>query len=132
MTSDSLNSDPVTANSGGSPRVGVRDGEHPLCSLPEEDLNLVTELVLASGSLKALASAYRVSYPTIRGRLDQTIARLRDAVQGRQIDPVTALLGKLVEQGELSVRNARAIQDVMARSQGVSPVQGGSEAVKGA
>jgi hypothetical protein len=49
---------------------------HPLHSLDEADLDFVLRLVLASGSLKDLARAYRVSYPTIRGRLDRLIARL--------------------------------------------------------
>ena len=83
---------------------------HPLLALPPEDLNLITRLVLASGSLKDLAAAYGVSYPTIRSRLDKLIERLRAAVEGRPVDPLTDLVARLVERGELSVSGARAIQ----------------------
>lgn len=87
--------------------------DHPLLSLPAEDLDLITELVLQSGSLKGLAKVYGVSYPTIRNRLDRTIARLRDAVDGRTPDPLTNLLAALVERGELSAGGARAVRDLV-------------------
>ena len=40
--------------------------------LSDEDLAFTRRFVLNSGSLKALATDYRVSYPTIRLRLDGT------------------------------------------------------------
>lgn len=90
-------------------------GDHPLFRLPREDLDLITELVLRSGSLKGLAEAYGVSYPTIRVRLDRTIERLQAAVQGRAADPLAELLASLVERGELSVSGARAIREQVRR-----------------
>ncbi|MBC7817843.1 MAG: DUF2089 family protein [Planctomycetaceae bacterium] len=45
--------------------------------LSDEDLAFVRRLVLASGSLKAIAAEYDVSYPTIRLRLDRLIERIR-------------------------------------------------------
>jgi hypothetical protein len=39
---------------------------HPLLQLSEEDLNMVTEFVLVSGSIKDLARRYGISYPTMR------------------------------------------------------------------
>jgi len=86
---------------------------HPLLALPREDLDLVTELVLKSGSIKDLASTYGVSYPTIRARLDRTIARLQELVAGRRPDPVAELLASLVERGELTPGGARALRDVV-------------------
>ncbi len=86
---------------------------HPLTLLPKEDLDLVTELVLKSGSLKDLAASYGVSYPTIRHRVDRLIERLRGAVEGRKPSPVNDLLATLVERGELSVGAARTIRDVV-------------------
>src|SRR3569832_1552188 len=80
---------------------------HPLAALPREDLDLIAELVLKSGSLKDLAAVYGVSYPTIRLRVDTVIARLQDALAGRQPDPVNDLLARLVEQGELTPSGAR-------------------------
>lgn len=93
----------------------VKVGEHPLAQLPREDLDLITELVLQSGSLKGLAEAYGVSYPTIRGRLDRVIERLRAAVDGRKPDEMTELLATLVERGELSASAARRIREVARR-----------------
>lgn len=92
--------------------------EHPLFQLPREDLDLVTELVLRSGSLKDLAAAYGVSYPTIRSRLDRTIGRLKDVIAGREPDPVAELLAGLVERGELSTAGARAVRDLVRRTGG--------------
>ncbi len=94
-------------------RQAGSNGDHPLISLPREDLDLIVELVLKSGSLKDLAAAYGVSYPTIRGRLDKVIDRLRGAVEGRTRDPVNELLAGMVERGELSVSGARAIRDLV-------------------
>ncbi|HZW07017.1 MAG TPA: DUF2089 family protein [Phycisphaerales bacterium] len=93
-------------------------------SLSREDLDLITELVLHSGSLKDLAAAYGVSYPTIRGRVDKVIERVRGAKAGRKPDPLSELLAGMVERGELSVANARAVQDVARKSSR----DGGSEA----
>lgn len=92
---------------------GSANGDHPLVALPREDLDLITELVLKSGSLKDLAAAYGVSYPTIRGRLDRVIERLRSSVEGRARDPVSELLAGMVERGELSVSGARSIRDLV-------------------
>lgn len=98
---------------------GRRD--HPLLSLPAEDLDLIVELVLRSGSLKDLAAAYGVSYPTIRNRLDRVIGRLRAAVEGRPPDPLNELLASLVEEGELSPSGARAIKKVAAELRARAP-----------
>lgn len=84
---------------------------HPLASLSAEDLDLIVRLVLRSGSLKDLAKVYGVSYPTIRTRVDKVIARLQAAVDGRKVDPLSDLLAGLVENGELSARGARSIQE---------------------
>jgi hypothetical protein len=86
--------------------------DHPLASLTPEDWDLITELVLRSGSLKDLAEAYGVSYPTIRLRLDRVIERLKAAMKGKAPDPVNELLARLVERGELSASGARAIRDL--------------------
>ena len=45
-------------------------------SLADDDLDLIKRFILASGSLKALAEQYSVSYPTLRLRLDRLIQRI--------------------------------------------------------
>ena len=47
-----------------------------LDDLSDEDVAFLKRLVLASGSLKGLAAAYGVSYPTIRLRLDRLIEKI--------------------------------------------------------
>jgi len=46
-------------------------------ALEEEDLAFIKRFVLASGSLKELASAYGISYPTVRLRLDRLIQKIK-------------------------------------------------------
>ncbi len=42
-----------------------------------EDLNFIKRFILASGSLKAVAAEYGISYPTVRLRLDRLIAKIK-------------------------------------------------------
>ncbi len=86
--------------------------QHPLLSLTEEELDLVLQLVLASGSLKDLARAYQVSYPTIRAKVDRLIERVRQIVGGAPADPMMQLLADLVERGEITVSAARSVRDL--------------------
>ncbi|MEM8883034.1 MAG: DUF2089 family protein [Planctomycetota bacterium] len=86
----------------------------PITRLSRDDLEMITELVLQSGSLKGLAEAYGVSYPTIRNRLDKVIERLKMLVAGRTPDPVNELLANLVERGELTITGARSLQTAIA------------------
>ena len=59
-----------------------------LTVLDEDDLTFVCRFVLCSGSLKELAAEYGVSYPTVRGRLDRLIAKVRAAEDPRAADPL--------------------------------------------
>ncbi len=45
--------------------------------LEEEDLAFLKRFVLASGSLKEMATLYGISYPTVRLRLDRLIAKIK-------------------------------------------------------
>ena len=45
--------------------------------LEDEDLSFIKRLVLFSGSLKDLATAYDVTSPTVRLRLDRLIAKIK-------------------------------------------------------
>lgn len=46
-------------------------------SLEDEDLAFIKRFILFSGSLKDLADAYGVSYPTLRLRLDRLIDKIK-------------------------------------------------------
>src|SRR6266849_7862348 len=86
--------------------------QHPLLALNEEELDLVLQLVLASGSLKDLARVYQVSYTTIRATVDRLIARVQQIVGGASPDPMMQLLADLVERGEITVSAARSVRDL--------------------
>jgi hypothetical protein len=101
------------------------DPNHPLCRLAKDDQDLVLELVLRGGSLKEVAEAYGVSYPTIRVRIDRLIERLRGIVDGRRPDAVAELLARLVERGEISMSNARALRELVERSARAQSTPGG-------
>jgi len=100
------------------------DPAHPLLQLPREDLDLIQELVLQSGSLKDLAAAYSVSYPTIRARLDKTIERLKAVLVGHTLDPISTLMADLVERRELTPAAARRLREAI-REQARRQAQGG-------
>jgi len=113
----------------------LNDSDHPLTALPREDLDLIAELVLRSGSLKDLATAYDVSYPTIRVRLDRVIERLRGLIARKPRDPLAELLAGFVERGELSIANARAVrrtvQDLLGAARSDQKIDADSAPSKG-
>lgn len=100
-----------------APDTTGKSSGHPLLYLNEEELDLVLQFVLASGSLKDLARVYQVSYPTIRTRVDRLIERLRQAVEGATPDPMLQLLAGLVERGDVTVSAARALRDLYRQQQ---------------
>lgn len=99
----------TTFNSEAAARSEPALKSSPLGRLPEDDLSLIVEFVLRSGSLKDLARRYGVSYPTIRTRLDGVIERLRAAVEDRPRDPLAEALAELVQRGELTASGARRL-----------------------
>jgi hypothetical protein len=50
-----------------------------LISLPQDDQEFVLQFIKTSGSLKEMASLLKVSYPTVRNRLDEIIERLKES-----------------------------------------------------
>ena len=46
-------------------------------ALSDEDASFIKRFVLVSGSLKELAKAYGISYPTVRLRLDRLIEKVK-------------------------------------------------------
>ena len=52
-----------------------------LTRLSPEQQQFVLEFVQASGSLKAMARHFKVSYPTVRNRLDELIRQIKQLQQ---------------------------------------------------
>jgi hypothetical protein len=99
----------------GRPTMAASERTHPMRHLSDDELEFVQQLVLASGSLKELAAHYGVSYPTLRGRLDKLIAKVRDLQRGRAPDPMAEMLATYVERGDLGPAAARSILDLHRR-----------------
>jgi len=76
--------------------------------LSEEDLAFIKRFVLSSGSLKDLAAAYEVTYPTVRLRLDRLIEKIKvlDSDRG---DEFERLLRGLFAEGKLEENTFRRL-----------------------
>ena len=103
------------------------DNRSPICRLSRADQDLITELTLHSGSLKALAKTFGVSYPTIRRRLDEVIERLRVIVEGREPEPMNELLADLVRRGEITPSAARDVRDLHRSARASDHEQSGEQ-----
>lgn len=56
----------------------------PLAGLSPDDQAFILEFIKASGSLKEMAKLLRLSYPTVRNRLDEIIKRVKLAENPEQ------------------------------------------------
>ncbi len=85
--------------------------------LSSEDLSFVKRFVLASGSLKELASVYDVSYPTIRLRLDRLIAKVQVLDEQQDASAFERQLGMLYADGKLDEATFSAILTAYGQEQ---------------
>ena len=69
--------------------------------LDDEDVVFVKRFLLCSGSLKDLADAYRVSYPTVRLRLDRLITKINVLDEHQTEDEFERLLRMEFASGRL-------------------------------
>jgi hypothetical protein len=69
--------------------------------LEDEDLIFIKRFVLFSGSLKDLANAYNVSYPTLRLRLDRLIEKIKILDNQKIEDRYERLLRAQLADGNL-------------------------------
>ncbi len=77
--------------------------------LNEEDLVFIRRFVLASGSLKAIAAEYGVSYPTVRLRLDRLIAKVQIAERQQEMSGFERLLRARYADGDLDAETFKAV-----------------------
>ena len=76
--------------------------------LDDDDWQFLRRFLLAGGSLKDLAAGYGVSYPTIRGRLDRLMAKVK-AADAPAADPFERTLRALVADGKVPAGAAREL-----------------------
>lgn len=72
--------------------------------------------VLASGSLKALAQAYGVSYPTVRLRLDRLIERIRIFDSDTDQDDFERVVRAQFAEGRIDQRTLRVLLEAHRRA----------------
>jgi hypothetical protein len=79
-----------------------------IANLEEEDLSFIKNFILASGSLKEIASLYGVSYPTVRLRLDRLIQKIRISDQHSD-EPYISLIKKMAVNEKIDVDTAKTL-----------------------
>lgn len=79
-----------------------------MAGLEEEDAAFIKKFVLASGSLKEMASLYGVSYPTVRLRLDRLIQKIQLSEKA-EADPYVALVKRLAVDDRLDFDTAKLL-----------------------
>ncbi len=77
--------------------------------LKEEDLAFIKRFILFSGSLKDLANAYGVSYPTLRLRLDRLIEKIKILDNQKIEDRFERLLRAQFADGKLDSSTFRQL-----------------------
>ena len=79
-----------------------------MADLADQDLTFIKKFILASGSLKEVASVYGVSYPTVRLRLDRLIQKIQ-LTETAEADPYVSLIKRLAVDDKLDVETARLL-----------------------
>ena len=79
-----------------------------MAEMEEEDLAFIKRFLLSSGSLKEVAGAYGVTYPTVRLRLDRLIQKIRLGEQA-VADPYVSLIKRLAVNDKLDFDTAKLL-----------------------
>lgn len=79
-----------------------------MAELEDEDLTFIKKFLLASGSLKEVASVYGVSYPTVRLRLDRLIQKIQ-LTENAEKDPYVSLVKRLAVDDKLDFDTAKIL-----------------------
>ncbi len=72
-------------------------------AMSDEDRMFLRRFVLASGSLKAVAKSYGISYPTVRLRLDRLIQKIEVVEAHREASPFEQQIRVLYAEGRLEL-----------------------------
>jgi hypothetical protein len=80
-----------------------------LDQLSDEDTSFIKRFVLASGSLKELAGAYGISYPTIRLRLDRLIEKIRVLDDAEIVSEFERVLRTRYAEGRIDMETLKAL-----------------------
>src|SRR5687767_10917755 len=107
--------------------VNIRRMDRWIDRMSEEDLSFIKRFVLASGSLKAMADAYGISYPTVRLRLDRLIERIKIYDSEKITSDFERVLRAQYADGKIDLATLKALleahkKELEARDELLSPV----------
>jgi hypothetical protein len=83
-------------------------------NLTDEDLEFIKNFVRKSGSLKDMAEAYGVSYPTMRAKLDRLIDKITLGESSKD-DAYVQKIKAMAIDGRISVDSARDLINAYRR-----------------
>lgn len=88
----------------------MRNDEVPkwILSLTVEELSFIKKFMITSGSFKAMAKIYNVSYPTLRNQVDKLIEKI-EASSKNNTDSVIDIITDLALKNRISVEDASMI-----------------------
>lgn len=79
-----------------------------MANLDDEDISFIKRFLLSSGSLKEMAAQYRVTYPTVRLRLDKLIQKIQ-INDNTETEPYIALIKRLAINEKLDFDTAKLL-----------------------
>lgn len=83
--------------------------------LSDEDMSFIKRFILASGSLKELAQAYGISYPTIRLRLDRLIEKIKVLDEMETVSEFELVARALYVDGRLDMATMKSLLEAHQR-----------------
>ena len=78
-------------------------------NLGDEDISFIKKFILSSGSLKAVAQQYGVTYPTVRVRLDKLIKKIEAADSIMMNDPFVTYIKQLALNEKIDLETAKSL-----------------------
>ena len=88
-----------------------------MANLEDEDVVFIKKFLLASGSLKEIASQYGVTYPTVRLRLDRLIQKIQIS-ETAEADSYVSLIKRLAVDDKLDFDTAKILIGEYRRQKG--------------
>lgn len=89
-----------------------------MLNLEDEDVSFMKKFVLASGSLKEIATQYGVTYPTVRLRLDKLIQKIRIS-DGAANEPYISLIKRLAVNDKVDFDTAKLLIAEYKKAKGI-------------
>ena len=87
-------------------------------ALSDEDLAFIKRFVMASGSLKAVAKLYGISYPTVRLRLDRLIQKIEIMDSQEDMGAMERCMRLLYAEGRIDMNALKRLRTAYLEEKG--------------